>query len=271
MGWAETAPGLLKGGLTKLAEKAGSLEARATQVMDVLSQAESRHARTDRAAGSLEKAAYRAGIAKELAKLVPGDPAASLDRMTAARQQFVEVQAHAGEAETALRELAPTARETHWALQEVRALQQEAGGARWETARTEATGELLAEMDAGEGLLTETEPEAGETAAAPGAEFEFGEADLARIGTALDPTKPPSQTNWSDHMINTVCDLGRQQGGITDEQGGRNFEIRSASMRTRSLSVDSASTQTQLGFRASKMASLRWSATRTARSPVWPA
>ena len=77
LGWAETAPGLLKGALAKLAEKAGSLEARATQVRGVLSRTESRHARTvvgfDMAAGSLEKAAYKAGVAKELAKPVPGD------------------------------------------------------------------------------------------------------------------------------------------------------------------------------------------------------
>ncbi len=229
LAWAQKAPGLLKGRLAKLAERAGSLEGRAVKIKDLLAASESRNARAvvgfDMAAGSLEKAAWKAGIARELSRLAPGDPAVSLDRMTAARQQFVDVQAYAGEAETALRELAPTSSETPWALQEVRALQQEAGGARWETAQTEATGELLAEMDAGQGYLTEAAPEAAGEEAAPAAEFEFGEADLARIGTALDPTRPPPQANWSDHMINTVCELGRQQGGITDEQGGRNLEL----------------------------------------------
>src|SRR5262249_59191286 len=142
----------------------------------------------------------------EVARLIPGDPGASLDRLTAVRQQLVDVQSHAGDAGAALRELALNARETPWALQEVRALQQEAAGARWETARTEATGGLLAEMDAGASYLTEAPPAAGQ-ATALGAEYELGEDALARNGTALDPSKPSAQTSWSDHMLNTVCDL----------------------------------------------------------------
>src|SRR5262249_933828 len=131
---------------------------------------------------------------------------------------------HAGDAGAALRELALNARETPWALQEVRALQQEAAGARWETARTDATGGLLAEMDAGSSYLTEAPPAAGQ-ATAPGAGYGPGRGGTRRIGPPLDPSKPSAQTSWSDHMLNPVCDLARQQGGITDEQGGRNFEL----------------------------------------------
>ena len=68
---------------------------------------------------------------------------------------------------------------------------------------------------AAESYLAEAPPEEGQEAA-PGAEFEFGEADLAKIGSALDPGKPAPQTSWSEHMINTVCDLGRRQGDFIE-------------------------------------------------------
>ncbi len=246
VGWAETAPQLLKGALARLAERAGALEARAAQVRAVLSATQTRDARTvvgfEMAGGLLERAAYKADVARELSKLVPGNPKASIERMTAVRQQFVDVQQHAGDAETTLREVAADARETPWALQETRSLQQEAGAARWETSRTESRGALLEEMGAGTGLLAEPAATAAGESGAPGTGSEFGEDDLARIGSALDPTRPPPQTNWSDHMINTVCELGRRQGGVTDEQGGRNFEL----ART-VLASDGATTLKELG------------------------
>jgi hypothetical protein len=110
-----------------------------------------------------------------------------------------------------LRELAANARETPWALEGMQDIQRVAGAARSEMSRTESRGAMLAA--------------AAETTAAPPAELALAEEDLARIGSALDPSQPPPQTNWSEHMINTVCELGRQQGGVTDEQGGRNFEL----------------------------------------------
>jgi hypothetical protein len=122
--WDEAAPSVLGGKLRAIAEKAGSLEARATRVMDALSAVETRAARTlvgfKMAGGFLEKAAYKAAVARELSKLVPGEAEGSLQRMAAARQELVDVRQHAGEAEETLRDLAGSAPETPWALQEVR-------------------------------------------------------------------------------------------------------------------------------------------------------
>ena len=133
LAWVDAAQGLLKVRLGKLAQKAEKLEGRAERIKDVLRASPSRHARAvvgfDQAAGSLEKAAWKAGLARELVHLSPADSVVSLDRMTAARQQLAEVQAHASEAEMALQELAASSPETPWALQEVLALQQETRGA----------------------------------------------------------------------------------------------------------------------------------------------
>ncbi len=223
---------VLRGPLASLTEKARWLEARARQVKDALSATDTRDARTAAgfrvAGGFLDKAARDAGAARQLSRLVPGDLRASLERMTAARQRFVDVQRQAGEAETTLLDMAAHAREMPRALQDVREIQRVAGEARWVTSRTESRGEMLAA--------------ASENTATPGAAPALGELDLASIGSALDPGQPPPQTSWSEHMINTVCELGRQQGGVTDEQGARNFELAKAA-----LSADGSTGPRELG------------------------
>jgi hypothetical protein len=123
-GWAEAAPAVLGGALAALTEKARWLETRAGQVKDALSATDSRNARTvvgfRMAGGFLEKAACHGALARELSKLVPGDTRATLERLMAAHQQFVDVQRHANDAETTLRELPADAREIPRALQNVR-------------------------------------------------------------------------------------------------------------------------------------------------------
>jgi Fe-S-cluster formation regulator IscX/YfhJ len=53
---------------------------------------------------------------------------------------------------------------------------------------------------------------------------DFTEEDLAAIGSALDPSKPPAQTFWSDTMVNLVSSEGRKQGGLSEEQGAKDAE-----------------------------------------------
>ncbi|MCI0372276.1 MAG: hypothetical protein L0214_13115, partial [candidate division NC10 bacterium] len=234
--WNQAAPALLGSKLRAIAEKAGSLEARALGVKEALSAVETRHTATlvgfKKAGGFLEKAAFKAGIARELSKLAPGSAEGSLQRMAAARQELMGVRQNAVEAEATLRDLAANAPQTPWALQEVRAIQRTAGSVWTELSQTESRGQMLSAMDAGAGLLAEEPapevPSAGSEARispGAGAESELTEEDLARIGTGLDPNKPSVQTHWSEQVVNTVCELGRQQGGVTDEQGGRNFEL----------------------------------------------
>ncbi|HSD26392.1 MAG TPA: hypothetical protein VLL75_03765, partial [Vicinamibacteria bacterium] len=208
---------VLGGPLAALAEKARWLEARSRQVKHELSATDSRNARAlvgfRMAEGFLEKAARAAGAARTLSRLGSGDLRATLDCMTAARQRFVDVQEHAGAAEETLLELAAKAPEMPRVLQDVREIQRVAGEARWLTSRTESRGEMLAAT---------SEPAAAGVAPPP------GEVDLAGIGSALDPGQPPPQTSWSEHMIDTVCELGRHQGGVTAEQGARSSELAKA-------------------------------------------
>ena len=229
--WDRVAPELLGSKLRSIGDKAGSIEARAASVKDALGAVATRHASTlagfKTAGGLLEKAVFKAGIARELAKLVPGEAGGSLQRMAAARQELVDVRTQAGEAAETLRDLAGQARETPWALQEIREIERTAFAGQWELSQTESRGQMLSAMDshlAEEPAVASPGSEA-RTLATTGAESEFTEEDLARIGTAFDPNKPPAQTSWSEQAVNTVCDLGRQQGGVTDEQSGRNFEL----------------------------------------------
>ena len=76
----------------------------------------------------------------------------------------------------------------------------------------------------GDGTAT---PELGEATAAGviPPDFTFGDEDLARIGTGLDPSKPPPQNYWSEELVNTLSDQGRQRGGITDAEGHAHFQL----------------------------------------------
>jgi hypothetical protein len=57
------------------------------------------------------------------------------------------------------------------------------------------------------------------------ADFTFGEEDLARIGTGLDPSKPPPQNYWNEELVNELCELGRQRGGVTGADGHAHFQL----------------------------------------------
>jgi hypothetical protein len=219
--WARASAAVLGVSLASIGEKARWLEARASQVQDALTATNTRIARAAvgfrMAGGFLEKAAWQAGVARELSTPVPGDLRTTLQRLTAARQQLVDAQQQAGDAEAALRELSAKARGMPRALQDVREIQQVASQARFETSRAESRGGMLAA--------------ASETVPSPAA-LALGEEDLARIGSGLDPSHLPAQASWSDHMLNTVCDLARQQGGITDAEGERNFQLARTALAT---------------------------------------
>src|SRR5262249_9455809 len=75
LAWSQQVPVLHKERIAQLAERAGSLEGRAARIKEVLDASDSRRARTvvgfDRAARSLEQAAFQASVAQQLAKLAP--------------------------------------------------------------------------------------------------------------------------------------------------------------------------------------------------------
>jgi hypothetical protein len=169
--WDKAAPALLGSKLRTVAEKAEQIELRAIRIKEALGAVETRHAPTlvgfKMAGGFLEKAAYKAALARELSSKLAPQPKVALERMAAARQELEAVQQNAGEAEATLRELAGKAQETPWALGEVREIQRAASTAQRELSQTESRGQMLAAMDAEAGLLAEAPAEASPAEVAP--------------------------------------------------------------------------------------------------------
>jgi len=73
------------------------------------------------------------------------------------------------------------------------------------------------------GPLTEATSDAALSSDEAAAELSLTEDDLARLGSGLDPTKPPPQTLWTESLVNSVCERGRQTGGVTDAEGHEHF------------------------------------------------
>jgi hypothetical protein len=156
-------------------------------------------------------------------------PATNVDRqrfftsVEQARAELGSAGEHLGEAGLALREVVGEGRrDVQSALAEMQVADHAARAAEGELALLEGRAHVLDGAEAG--VLTEAEGAAPEAAAVPEAGA-FTEADLQRIGSGLDPAKRPPQTLWNENMVNMVSSEGRRQGGITEEQGGRNAEL----------------------------------------------
>ncbi len=53
----------------------------------------------------------------------------------------------------------------------------------------------------------------------------LSQEEVNKVGSALDPSRPPPQLLWKEELVNTTSDLGRKQGGLTEEQRARNGEL----------------------------------------------
>jgi hypothetical protein len=80
-------------------------------------------------------------------------------------------------------------------------------------ALAEETGAHVIEAEVAEAAPTEREAS------------DFTDDDLALLGSALDPTKPPPQTLWNENMVIEVATGGREQGAITQEQAQANNDL----------------------------------------------
>ena len=231
--FSEAAPRLLEGPLKAVIEKAGMLEKKAGFLQGVLEKVETRKALLrlglDEAASHLQEASFHGGLVREVLSRegrVKGPGIGVFKAMVAARQELRGLGFAAGEAEEAL--LAARSERMRPALADLGGLEREAWGTERELRLVEAKSEALAGMEGAAfaeapAEATAAEPAAAEpTAEEPGA---FTEEDLRRLGSALDPSRPPPQTVWTEELVNTVSDLGRRQGGLTEEQGGRNAEL----------------------------------------------
>ncbi len=221
--WKKAAPVLLKARLQEAAGQMTTLSRTAEAIRNGLLDAQAGGIRVKvglgQAAGFLEKAAFHAGVACELASLRSG-PRESLRAMAAAREQVLGARLEAESAAATLSDFQGAG--LRRALLEVRDIEGLARSAESELQQAQGQGALLEQMDAGAGLLAEGPAPSEAQVDEPGV---FTEEDLKRIGTGLDPKKPPAQGVWTESMVNRVAELGRQQGGVTDADGARHFEL----------------------------------------------
>jgi LysM repeat protein len=220
LSWARSAEAVLGATLGKVPGALWTLQGKADAARQALVEHAGRAGRghvgllarasMHQAAGRLETMAYRLGLAAALSRL-RGEPRSSLRALVAAREA---VSAAYGEAEGALESLAGSVHGLLRTAAEIRDVALQARASENELRATYGKGVILEQAIARAGL-------APETAVAPG----LSEADLQRLGSALDPTKPWPQTVWSEGIVNRVCELGRQQGGVSDADGARHYEL----------------------------------------------
>jgi hypothetical protein len=179
-----------KASLDRAAEQAGSIEEQATLERTALLEARGgfgERLAAREASPILERAALRAGVAREL---LAREPALAHDfvlQATAARGELSEMRSELAELPEGV-----------------------------------SSEELERAALAAEGVLRTA---VGREAIAEEGTPAFTEADLEKIGSGLDPTKPPPQTFWREDLVNTICDLGLKQGGLSIEQANRNGDL----------------------------------------------
>jgi hypothetical protein len=163
-----------------------------------------------RAGGFMEKAARRLGVAREL--LAGGrDPRETVRAAASVSEELAGLRADAQQAVRSLWVLRGKVDGLPAVVAEVREIERMARGAELQLRMIRGRAALLVELqgltalDGSPGLVTED--------------------DVSRMGTGLDGDRPPAQSTWSEEMVDTVCTLGRAQGGITEAEARRNAEV----------------------------------------------
>jgi hypothetical protein len=197
--WAEAAPAAIAPPLEAAASHIGRIEEGAARAREALAGAEGgirlRYAVSE-ADGFLETVGFHAGMARELlVRAVPAG-AENFGRIAArVREHLGSVHADAASASEVLSGVASEAAPVRQALHETREIDRAARLAEGELRMASGRAEVLQEMEAGTASFSEP---AAEVAPPEEAELEapgtLTEEDLARIGSAFDPAKPPAQT-----------------------------------------------------------------------------
>lgn len=227
--WKKAAPQILGPGLRRAIEKLQSIPAGAERAQALLAKIDKGplavRVAASEASGLLDRVRYRAERAHEALgqEFHAG--------ISLARTELRAVRESASEAHEALGTVAHQSRDARAALGEVEAVERASIVAEGELRLTDAKGGVLEEIDQGEAVLLEAPgaeqeapPAEGEAAAGEQAGV-LTDEDVARIGAGLDPSKPPPQTLWREDLVNTVCDQGLQQGGLTTEEANKDGDI----------------------------------------------
>ncbi len=227
--WKKAAPQILGPGLRRAIEKLQSIPGGAERAQVLLAKIDkgplALRVAASEASGLLDRVRYRAERAHEALgqEFHAG--------ISLARTELRAVRESASEAQEALGTVAHQSRDARAALGEVEAVERASIVAEGELRLTDAKGGVLEEIDQGEAVLLEAPgaeqeapPAEGEAAAGEQAGV-LTDEDVARIGAGLDPSKPPPQTLWREDLVNTVCDQGLQQGGLTTEEANKDGDI----------------------------------------------
>jgi hypothetical protein len=149
-------------------------------------------------------------------------PKSVLAGVAAAQGELRAVLPPAAEAREALVDVARGAR-----YADVRAAVREIDAVARESARAEADlglveGRLTVLDAARPPVSTASAPSAGQPSSSTGG---LTEEDLQRLGSGLAPGQPPPQIAWTEAAVDTACERGRAQGGVSDADGQAHFEL----------------------------------------------
>jgi hypothetical protein len=220
VGWAEAAPALvrtpLRGVVFRLATIGGKAEAVRAALLGAEGGTLIERLALGEAAGLVSRVALHAGAGVALLAPERG-PREALRAIAAARAEVQEVHASAKDALATLGPLSGHFRGLMGSVNEIREVERLSRQSESELRATAGRGALLETVDAGASAYT-----SGPEAEGAGV---LTEEDLARLGSALDPGKPPPQIAWTEELVNATCDLGREQGGVSDADGARHLEL----------------------------------------------
>jgi hypothetical protein len=225
--WAQTVPALIQEPLGRAASGLQTVVNRMNAVRMGVVDAEggtlAQKVKLAQAGGLLTKSAFHAGTALTLLGPTPTrTPREALQAITAARSELREARRFGSDALETLGELRGRFHGLDGSLTELRTLDRLSLESQRALEATGARAAILEGLDAGAGLLTTPGIGPDESVASSSL---LTEDDLARIGSGLDPGQPPAQIAWTEELVNTFTELGRQQGGVTDADGARHLEL----------------------------------------------
>jgi hypothetical protein len=211
---ADAAPGLVGRPIAAVASRLQAIQDKVDAVRKALLDARggliSVRIGLRKASGFMEKAARRLGVARELLAR-RRDPRETVCSAASIIEELAGLRADVQQAVRSLWVLRGKVDGLPGAVAEVREIERMARGAELQLRMVRGRAALLVEVEG----LTAVEGSSGLVT----------EDDVSRMGTGLDGDRLPAQATWSEEMVDTVCTLGRAQGGITEAEARRNAEV----------------------------------------------
>lgn len=232
LSWDRVAPGLVRPGTGRVVSYLGGIATRVASAREALWSHQDPNARVRY---GVEVAGDRlAWIAKKLesaheitaSRLATAEPG-FLESLDQARGELHAIRSEAQAARGDLQDIVGMARHRglRAAVGELSQVEKEAFLADRQLHHLSGQAEVLESSAEPAFAAAPPQGEAAPTEEVSALSPDFTQADLELLGSKLDPARPPPQTLWNENMVNTLSSEGRKQGGITEEEGGRNAEL----------------------------------------------